>query len=369
MGQDGKIDYVVFRNSLEHDLRALELSEKADAEAPRLLPFSPVITQLEVARQKMEPLDPKEAARKLSKLQASIEDARKALDQQVRQQSRPDAVRRRNVDAGRALTMVGALPDALRTWFTFYIGYDPLFTWCAAEDYRTTDAALQAYSTSLSERVVGLRPAPSASAHAGAASTAMGRGANGARGTYGVPTATNAQAGDTNDIVGDPIGRDALLNELKYEMIPYTPEQLLAIAEKEFAWCEGEMKRASRDMGLGDDWKAALEKVKNMYVEPGKQPEMIRGAALEAIKFVDDHDLVTVSPVARESWRMRMMTPQQQPVNPFFTGGETISVSYPTDSISYENKLMSMRGNNRPMSKWTYGSATGTGACFARSIR
>ncbi len=164
---------------------------------------------------------------------------------------------------------------------------------------------------------------------------------------------TSAQAGETNDIIGSPIGRDGLINELNYEMIPYTPEQLLVIANKEFAWCEGEMKRASHDMGLGDDWKAALEKVKNMYVEPGKQPAMIRELALEAIKFVDDHDLVTVPPIARETWRMRMMTPQQQLVNPFFTGGDTISVSYPTDTMAYENKLMSMRGNNRPFSKAT----------------
>ena len=45
-------------------------------------------------------------------------------------------------------------------------------------------------------------------------------------------------------------------------MIPYTPEQLIALAEKEFAWCDAEMKKASREMGFGDDWKKALEKVK-----------------------------------------------------------------------------------------------------------
>lgn len=111
MGQDGKIDYIVFRNSMEHDLRALELSEKSDAEARRLLPFSSVITELEVARQKMEPLDPKEAAAKLSKLQTSIEDARKALDRQLREQTSPDAIRHRKLEAARALTMANELRD------------------------------------------------------------------------------------------------------------------------------------------------------------------------------------------------------------------------------------------------------------------
>jgi uncharacterized protein (DUF885 family) len=33
-------------------------------------------------------------------------------------------------------------------------------------------------------------------------------------------------------------------------------------------------------------------------------------------------------------------------VNPYFTGGEVISVSYPTQEMSHEDKLMSLRGNN-----------------------
>ena len=136
-------------------------------------------------------------------------------------------------------------------------------------------------------------------------------------------------------------------------MIPYTPEQLIAIANKEFAWCEVEMKKASREMGFGDDWKKALEKVKTMYVEPGKQPQTIRDLALEAEKFLDDHDLVTVPPLARETWRMQMMTPERQLVNPFFTGGEVISVSFPTSGMTYEQKMMGMRGNNIPMSRAT----------------
>ena len=43
---------------------------------------------------------------------------------------------------------------------------------------------------------------------------------------------------------------------------------------------------------------------------------------------------------------MEMMTPERQLVAPFFLGGETILVSYPTDGMTHEQKLMSMRGNN-----------------------
>ena len=41
-------------------------------------------------------------------------------------------------------------------------------------------------------------------------------------------------------------------------------------------------------MGFGDDWKAALEKVKTLHVEPGQQPAMIRDLAIEAIEYVDE---------------------------------------------------------------------------------
>jgi hypothetical protein len=37
-----------------------------------------------------------------------------------------------------------------------------------------------------------------------------------------------------------------LLEELAFEMIPVHAEELVAIANKEFAWCEAEMKKASR---------------------------------------------------------------------------------------------------------------------------
>ena len=127
------------------------------------------------------------------------------------------------------------------------------------------------------------------------------------------------------------------MDDLAFEMIPYTPEELIAIANTEFAWCEKEMKRASNEMGFGDDWHKALEKVKTMYVEPGKQPELIR----------------KLPSVAHETWRMEMMSPERQLVNPFFTGGETISVSYPVAAMTFEQKMMSMRGNNVPFSRAT----------------
>jgi uncharacterized protein (DUF885 family) len=40
-----------------------------------------------------------------------------------------------------------------------------------------------------------------------------------------------------------------------------------------------------------------------------------------------------------------MQTPERQLINPFFTGGEVTHLSYPTNSMDHEQKMMSMRGN------------------------
>ncbi len=158
---------------------------------------------------------------------------------------------------------------------------------------------------------------------------------------------------DATGITGAARGRAGLLQDLADEMIPYSPEQLIALAEKEFAWCDAEMRKASRQMGFGDDWKQALEKVKGMHVEPGRQPAVIRDMLFEAVDYVRKKDLLTVPAIASESLHMSMMSPEAQLVNPFFLGGAQIIVSYPTNTMEYDARLQSMRGNNIPFSHAT----------------
>lgn len=339
LDQDGKVDYILFRNELNHELRRLDREAKEERENSAYLPFASVITGLEESRRKMDPIDSPAAARTLTGLNKQIEATRKTIEQKLKDDKDP----LRRVIGNRSANEAASLRTTLHDWFVFYDAYDPVFTWWVEEAYKTVDASLQSYVAFVREKVAGLHPpaapgAPTSPRTDGGAFTA---------------SFANARAGSTDDIVGNPIGRDELMAELAYEMIPYTPEELIAAANREFAWCEDEMKKASREMGFGDDWKKALEKVKTMYVEPGRQPQMIRDLAAEAIKFIDDHDLVTIPPIARETWRMQMMTPERQLVAPFFLGGEVISVSYPTNSMTFEQKMMSMRGNNIPMSRAT----------------
>jgi len=157
---------------------------------------------------------------------------------------------------------------------------------------------------------------------------------------------------DTSGIPGPARGRQGLVFDLQDELIPYTPEELIAIGERELAWCDAEMTRASSALGFGD-WKQALEKVKTMHPPPGGQAGVVRDLMFEAVDFLRARDVLTIPAVAAESLRMIMMTPERQLVNPFFTGGNLISVSYPTDTMEYEARIQSMRGNNTPFSHAT----------------
>lgn len=303
LNHDEQVDYVLFRNHLEHELKELARNDAQLAEMASLIPFAKTISDLEDTRRTLKDIDPAKTAALLSDLAKQIAAAQKSFDT-------PNAAKPKRTVANRAVRTVDGLRRTLRSWYTFYNGYDPVFTWWCESPYKATDDALDKYSKYITEKLVGIKP------------------------------------DDKTTIIGDPIGRDALIEELQFEMIPYTPEQLIEVANKEFAWCEAEMKKASKELGYGDDWKKALEAVKQKYVEPGKQPALIRDLAYQAIEFVEKNDLVTVPKLARDGWRMEMMTPERQLTSPFFLGGETILVSYPTNGMTHEQKMMSMRGNN-----------------------
>ena len=303
-----KADDVLFQNHLARVLRQLDLDAAEDAKIRHFVPFAQTLIDLEEARIKMLPLTPEKAANELSGLTKTISDTRAVLEKE----HGPD----KHV-ADQAAQLVSKLRTALERWFKFYDGYDPMFTWWVEAPYKEAVKSLDEFAAFLREKLVGIKP------------------------------------DDNNAIVGHPVGRDALMADLESEMIPYTPEDLIAEAARQYAWCESEMKKASHELGFGDDWKKALEHVKGLHVEPGKQPELIKQLAEEAIAFVESRDLVTVPPMAKETLRMEMMSPERQLVNPFFLGGPLIIVSYPTSAMSQEAKLMSMRGNNVHFSRAT----------------
>ena len=302
LNHDEQVDYILFRNYLEHETREQDRRDKQLTEMSSLIPFMKTISDLEDERRTLSDIDPAKAAATLNDLKKTIEATQKTFES--------SADKPKRTVANRAVRTIGELRGVLKHWYTYHNGYDPMFTWWCESPYKQADDALAVYQKFVTEKLVGIKP------------------------------------DDKTTIIGDPIGREALLQELQYEMIPYTPEELLEIANKEWDWCQRELKKASRDMGYGDDYMKAIEAVKQKYVEPGKQPDLIKNLAAEAIDFVEKRDLVTIPKLARDRWRMEMMSPERQLVAPFFLGGETILVSYPTDGMTHEQKMMSMRGNN-----------------------
>jgi uncharacterized protein (DUF885 family) len=332
LSQEGKVDYVLLNNYIRHQLDLLNRQDKLRAETAVLVPFSDRLLALQDRRRDLVSIDSKSAAGTLASVAHQVDSLRSLFEASPSRAespaakgaaAKPVAPAVSRTVANRGAANIDQIRGIMSRWYRYYDGYDPLFTWWAKDPYRKLDDALARYASTLRERVVGYKPAE-------------------------VPAAGGRRGNPSNDgpIIGDPIGADGLKGDLAYEMIPYTPQELIEIAQKEYAFSLSEAKKASREMGFGDNWKAAMEKVKNTYVDPGKQPDLIRDLARQAEAFFDQHDWVTIPELAREDWGMEMMSPERQRVAPFFLGGESILVSYPTADMSEEDKLMSLRGNN-----------------------
>jgi len=312
LGTEGRVDWILLERQIDYSQALLARARERKREMQPLLPFAEDIARLQESRRLMQPVDDQGSAATLDamiktvgKVQEGLEAALKAREKDPKAPGLPT-----KVVALRATESLASLRESLDDWYKFYNGYDPTFTWWTRASHDKLSGVLDDYAKFLKEKVVGIEP------------------------------------NKDEPIVGDPIGRAGLEAELTHEMIAYTPEQLLDIANHEFAWCDKELKRAAREMGFGDDWKAAMEKVKQEHLPPGGQPGLVRDLALEAIKFVQDRDLVTLPPIDVDFWRIEMMSPARQKVAPFFLGGPDILVAYPTDTMDYDDKVQSLRANN-----------------------
>jgi uncharacterized protein (DUF885 family) len=310
MGSSSQVDYILFKRRIDNEIRLLGVEEKEYNSIYQYVSFADPIYQMEKTRRRGTQMNPEQVASELQNISKSLIASNNNL-KSASLMPMPLALR--------AEATVKGLKAALSSVYTFYNGYDPGFTKAIPVPYKQLDSLLGLYATALRNK----------------------------------GNTETLQKDDGSGIVGNPIGREELIRQLQYEMIPYSPEELIAIANKEFAWCDAQMLKASREMGFGDNWKAALEKVKNSYVPMGKQPEMIMDLYNQSVGFIKKHDLVTIPPLAEETWRMTMMSPRQQLVSPFFLGGEVLQISYPTNTMDSASSMMSMRGNNPHFSRAT----------------
>ena len=339
LGQAGRIDWLLLRTELAHGIQRRTARRAKLAETAELLPFAATIAGLEEARWHLATVEPEQAATTLDALKTAIGDVKKRVEaglkekkNEKREEDEPEEVKDEPAEddahdgddepppeplsatpvaARRAAGQVDGLRAALQTWFAHYDQFAPGFSWWTRKPYDAALEALNGYARLLREEVAGLK------------------------------------GKDEDPLVGDPIGRQALLDDLAAELIAYSPEELLAIGEREFAWCEQQLVAAAGEMGLGTDWKAALTQVKENHVEPGEQDALVAAQAREAIAFLDEHDLVTIPPLCRETWRVRMIDRETQRTLPYAAyGGQDMLVAYPTADMDIETRLMTMRGNN-----------------------
>jgi hypothetical protein len=310
MSIGGKVDFLLFSRDLENRIYQLDKEEKEVSQLTKLVTQGEPIYQLEKRRRRGEAMNGQEIAKQLDDCNKVIKAATAKLS------TEPNYTKGL---AARAEGIVRGQQTALKSVFDFYNGYDPQFTWWVTKPFNKLDTALMKYADALKKKV---DPA-------------------------------TLPKDDGSGIIGNPIGREELIRQLQYEMIPFSPEDLVEIANKEFAWCDAELLKASKEMGFGDNWKAAQEKVKMSFVPEGHQPEAMLKLYNESVEFLKKNDLITIPPIAEETWRMRMIPPERQLISPFFLGGEVLQISYPTDEMNHEDKLMSMRGNNPHFSRAT----------------
>jgi len=300
--QGCKADYILFKRDLEETIRTLKKEAVEYNALQQWFPFADSVYAIEKIRRRGGLVDGKNVASTFNVITKQLQQLQLKL------------VTEKTItvsNSREAHLIIEGLQTAAKNVFDFYNGYDPLFTWWVPMTYKKMDSALTVYNQS-----------------------------------FQTVAEKNAPHKDSSGIVGYPIGREEILSQLQYELIPYTPEELIEIANKEFAWCDKEMLKASAEMGFGSDWKKALEKVKQSYVPVGEQAAAMMKLYNESVDFLKKKDLVTIPPLAEETWRIVMMTPKQQLINPFFYGGEEFAVSYPTNTMDYDARMMSMRGNN-----------------------
>jgi len=306
----GKVDYLLLKNKIEDHRQELALEEKQFLQIEKYIPFAEKIYQLEKSRRRGALVDGEKTAASLNEITKEVGTAAESFK------------KLETLDKDLAVSAeesVKGIQARLKSMYDFYNGYDPLFSWWVPKPYMALDSTLGAYAKLIKSK--------------GKLKT--------------------TQKEDISGIKGVPIGREALISQLGREMISYSPEELITLANKEFAWCDKELLKASNEMGFGNDWKKAQEKVKNSYVPAGAQPELIMKLYNDSKDFILRNNLIDFPEIADETWGMQMMTPERQLINPFFLGGRDIIISYPTNTMKHEDKLMSMRGNNPYFSRST----------------
>lgn len=216
---DGKLDYQIFKNYLEKESYFHSAAFEEFKAVKNVVDFAAPLEKFYQARR----MAIKPNAQELAATFTQVEMAMKTKWEQSKKSKPYDSWQKAEL----ASQVVEAMRKSTEEAYKFYFDYDPEFTWWMREPMASMDKSLKAYGEFLKNHFEN-----------------------------------TVVKDDGSGIIGKVVGKVAIEKELAYNMIPYTAEELLAEGEKQYAWCEREMLKASQELGFGNDWKAALEKVK-----------------------------------------------------------------------------------------------------------
>ncbi len=305
---EDRIDRLLFERALRQALAELDFEARRVVETAPLLPGHADLVDLLERRRALEFADGRASAERLDRIRALLS----ARSDEIAKLGAAAVPGIRPALGYRAAAQLERSQTALKAWYAFYADYDPQFTWWVRTPYEALLKTIDQYLPVLRGQLAG--------------------------------------ADDPAVIVGDPIGREALVASLQAELIPYSPEELIALAEHQLEGIRAEMAAVAKAMGY-DDWRQALEYIKTRSPAPGEQPRLVRELADEAVAFLRDNALMTIPDLATRDWRMNMLDPKAQEQAPFFLGGVDVWVAYPTSTMPHEKRMMSLRGNNRHFSR------------------
>jgi len=300
-----RIDWHLMHAHLVEARQGLTLQKSRLAEMEPMTGFLCPVQELLGDRSAKKNLDPEKAAGILAQAAEDLKALRKKLDPE-----HPTLPKVTPILAVRIARVLDQLGGKLDQWFSYYDGFEPEFGWWMRQPEGALKKELETTAAFFRKDLAGMKGEP----------------------------------GDP--LIGDPIGKQALSDQLAAEMLACSADELLAIANKEFAWCETEMDKAAAAMGCKDR-KEALANIKSQHAAPGGQGKVAQAEAEKSIRFLKDKDLVTIPKLAEETWGISMVGVEQQKTLPYAAYSRPdIHVAYANESMSHEDKLMSMRGNN-----------------------
>lgn len=339
-----QVDWVLLRNYLDQRL-ADQAWRVADLEADKpYVPFLPTLMELDGYRLSGKAFKAEDAADSLAAMLKDIQAGRKAVEKEKKVFDEAEKKRKEAEEAKkseeeseenssdaeepaevqnpfppwrvyRLVDRINQSKGVLDTWYRHYSKFQPGFDWWVKAPYEKAKKDLSEYEKWLREKVAGIKDRKN------------------------------------GPLFGERVGDERLEALIRFEMIPYSAKELLEIAEKEFAWCENEMKKAAKEMGL-ETREEALAAIKKKHVPAGEQGRYVADVAREATDFVLKKKLVSVPPLARETWRVKMVDENQQKTLPYAAySGQNVLVAFATGPMDQGTKEMSMEGNNQHSSR------------------